>query len=699
MMKYSPYLVLMGAVSPLFAQDLPETIISASRTEELLKDTPYSVSIIGEDELLERSVRTLPEAFKDVPGVLIQKTTHAQGSPFIRGFTGRQNLLLVDGVRINNSTFRSGPVQYRNTVDSHAIERIELVKGQGSVLFGSDAFGSTVNTLTRSSNFRDQAEGWFNNNTAFYRFDTNSESHIGRLETAFGQGGQWGILLGVTYKDFGDIRDSGFGRYDNTGYSEQDYDFRFDYALSQSATLTLASQYVDQDDISRFHSTLANTGFVLDGNEITAGNNLARDLDQERSLTYLKLSEEEGQGWIKKWSAVLSYQTSQDSEFRDRSDPSVLGDIDLSNTNIDLQTLGLAVSFESDLGPGSLLYGADYYHDRVDSTGSRTGRDPREERPIADNSEYDLLGLYAQYRWKPSQAPKFEVTFGARYTYAEADIGRVFDESLGQDVSAEQDWDNLVLSGRVLYRATDNLNFYAGISEGFRAPNLNDLTGNLDSRSGISESGSLDVDPEEFITYEIGTHYESDTLGFSIAAYYTEIDSIIARVPVSNASNAIVTSTNGRDGFIYGFEASGYYNISPQWQLKAQASWQEGETETPTFIGGPVEEEYVSRLAPLMGSVSLRWTHPSEKFWLEGRVAGAGTADKLSNGDQGDTQRIPIGGTPSYVVGSLYAGWQATDDLLLTFALENLTDEVYRVHGSGENEPGINLIVGARLKF
>ena len=681
------------------AEELPETVISASRMVEVLKDSPYSVALIGSDDLLGDAIRTLPEALRDVPGVLIQKTTHAQGSPFIRGFTGRQNLLLVDGVRINNSTFRSGPVQYWNTVDSNAIERIELVRGQGSVLYGSDAFGGTVNTHTRSSNFLDQDEGWFNQNTAFYRFDTNSESHVGRLETIFGEGGKWGVLLGISVKDFGDIRDAGFGRYNNTGYSELDFDFRLDYAISDSATLTLATQYVDQDDISRFHSTLDNTGFVLDGNVITAGSNLARDLDQERSLTYLKISEEEGAGWIKKWSAVLSYQTSQDSQFRDRSDPSDLTDIDLSNTNIDLQTWGLAVNFESDLGPGAIIYGADYYHDRVDSTGSRTGNDPREERPIADNSEYDLFGLYAQYRWKPSQLPKLEATVGVRYTYAKADIGNVFDESLAQDVGAEQDWDNLVLSGRVLYRATDNLNVYAGISEGFRAPNLNDLTGNLDSRSGVSESGSLDVDPEEFITYEIGAHYESDKFGYSLAAYYTEIDSIIARVPASSATNAIVTTTNGQDGFIYGFEASGFYNLSSQWQIKAQASWQEGETETELFIGGPVEEEYVSRLAPLMGSVSMRWSHPNDRFWIEGRVSAAATADKLSNNDQGDTQRIPIGGTPSHVIGSLYAGWQATDDILLTAAVENLTDEVYRVHGSGQNEAGVNLILGAKFSF
>lgn len=692
MIRYFKSILLIGGATSLVAEELPETVISASRTKELLKDAPYSVSLLGEDDLLGNAIRTLPESLRNEPGVLIQKTTHGHGSPFIRGFTGRQNLLLVDGVRINNSTFRSGPIQYWNTVDSNAIDRIELVKGQGSVLYGSDAIGGTVNTLTKSSNFRDEDEGWFNNNTAFYRFDTNSQSHVGRIESAFGQGGKWGILLGVTSKNFGDIKDSAVGRMENTGYDELDIDFRLDYAISDSATLTLAHQFVDQDDVWRWHSTVFNPGWTHGSHVAASGTFDARIYDQERSLTYLKLTEEEGIGFIQKWSAVLSYQTSQDSEFQNRSVT------DVRTSNIDLQTWGLALSFESDLGSGSLLYGVDYYRDSADATGTRTGRDPHSVRPIADDSEYDLLGVYAQYRWKPSALPKFEATLGARYTYANAYLGKVYDSASDADISAEQDWDNLVLSGRVLYRANDCWNIYAGISQGFRAPNLNDLSGNTTSRSGLTSLGSLDVEPEEFVTYEIGTRYESDRLGFTLAAYYTELESVITSVPIVSGSSTTVT-TNGRDGYVYGFEASGYYDLTPQWRIKAQASWQEGQTETELFIGGGVEEEYVSRLAPFMGSVSLRWTHPSERFWLEGRVTAAGTADKLSNGDQGDTQRIPTGGTPSYIVGAIYAGWQATDDLLLTLGLENITDEDYRVHGSGQNEPGFNAIIGARLNF
>lgn len=675
------------------AEELPETVISASRTEELLKNSPYAVSVIGADELLDGSIRSLPEALKNTPGVMIQKTTHGHGSPYIRGFTGRQNLLLVDGIRINNSTFRDGPVQYWNTVDSSAVDRLELVKGPGSVLYGSDAIGGTLNTLTRSSNFREYGDGWFNSNTAYYRYDTNSGSHVGRLESAFGQGGKWGVLLGVTNKNFGDIKDSAVGRMKNTGYDELDLDFKFDYAVSDAITLTLTHQSIDQDDVWRWHRTRFNKLGWRHGSHVTSpGSFNAEIYDQERSLTYLKLAGEEAGSWLKKWSAVLSFQKTQDSTYQDRK----AGDI--RTGNIDLLSWGLGVNLESDLGPGSLVYGFDYYHDEVDATGTRTGKDPRAQRPLADDSSYDLIGLFAQYRWSPAALPKLETTMGARYTYANAHLGKIYDSASDSDIGSDMDWDNLVISGRVLYRANDCWNLYGGISQGFRAPNLHDLSGNTTSRSGLISVGSLDVEPEKFLTYEIGTKYEADKLGFAVAVYYTDIESVITNVPATSGSSTTIT-TNAQDGFVYGVEASGELRLSSQWKLQAQASWQDGQTDTVLFIGGPGEEDYISRIAPLMGSVGLRWTHPDGRLWIEGRVSAAAKADHLSNGDEGDRQRIPTGGTPSYVVGSLYAGWQATDSLLLTLGLENLTDEDYRIHGSGQNETGFNAIIGARVAF
>jgi hemoglobin/transferrin/lactoferrin receptor protein len=102
---------------------------------------------------------------------------------------------------------------------------------------------------------------------------------------------------------------------------------------------------------------------------------------------------------------------------------------------------------------------------------------------------------------------------------------------------------------------------------------------------------------------------------------------------------------------------------------------------------------------PLMGNIGIRWVHPEGKFWVEGIINAASKADRLSTRDKADTNRIPPGGTPSYIVPSLRGGWQANEHLQLTLALENLTDTEYRIHGSGVNEPGFHAVMGATVTW
>ena len=143
-------------LSVIAQEILPDVVVTANRNTEEAKEVPYTLEILTAEDLLENATRTLPQAFQNTPSVLVQQTTTGHGSPYIRGFTGRQNLLLQDGIRLNNSTWRNGPVQYWNTLDAQAIDRLELIKSQGSVLFGSDAIGGTVNTFSKSSNFRQE---------------------------------------------------------------------------------------------------------------------------------------------------------------------------------------------------------------------------------------------------------------------------------------------------------------------------------------------------------------------------------------------------------------------------------------------------------------------------------------------------------------------------------------------------------------
>lgn len=700
MLKTSSFLFIAGTM-PLLAQEfLDPLVVTATRSEELESTAPYTTAYLDSKFLADGQIRTLPDALQYVPGVLVQKTAYGHGSPFIRGFTGRQNLLLVDGVRVNNSTFRGGPVQYWNTVDPLAIDHIEVIKSQGSVLYGSDAIGGTVNSFTKSSRFMEEAAGQtYVGGSGFYEYRTNGTgSNVGRIEAETGVGGKFGIMLGASAKDYGDIESNDIGLMRNTGYTEKDLDFRFDWAVTPESTITFATHNVNQDGISRWHRTLENPGWI-DGSHVAAPGKWTEDTyDQERSLTYLRYAgvNPQANAPITRWSATLSYQTSDDSEFQNRfPDKPVTDSGVLRASSIDVNTIGFDLQLESPVGPGSLIYGLDYYHDEVDSDGYQSdlvGGPRKESLPVADDSDYNLLGIYSQYIWKPVEP--LEITAGARYTYADASLGRF---SGGKDESRH--WDDTVGSLRGIYSLNTSWSVYGGISQAFRAPNLDDLTGNLSAKSGAPVAGDPNVDPEKFLTYELGTRRQTETTSVNLAAFYTDVDDLIVSAYTDNTL-ATSIATNAGKGYIYGLELEGAWRFHPQWTLSGFAAWQEGRTESPVVIGGPQVDKPNTRQLPLSGSVALRWDNSAGKFWVEGRLIGATEEDRITAIDQAaDDQRIPTGGTPGYVVAALRSGWHVNEHLDLTCGLENIINQDYRIHGSGQNEAGFGGVLGVMMKW
>ncbi len=697
-----PFL-LLASITTASAQDfLDPLVITATRSETKNQALPYAVETITQDIMRQQARRTLPEALQFTPGVLVQKTTHGHGSPFIRGFTGRQNLLLVDGVRLNNSTWRSGPVQYWNTVDSYSLDRIELVKSQGSVLYGSDAIGGTLNAFTKSSNFMEQTEGaFFNHGAAIYEFISNGQgSHVGRIESSFGVGGQYGLHLGISQKDFGDIEDSSVGTMRGTGHGEQAYDLRFDMKISQDTQLTFASQYVNQDDISRWHRTTQNPGWTHGKHIASPGLWVANNYDQERSLTYLRVQQEiaDKSSWLDRWSATVSYQKSADSEMQDRRN-STAAPFTSSNflryQNAEVETFGVDLALESTIGSGNLVYGIDYYHDDVASDASRnTGAGllfHPSSRPVADDANYDLLGLYGQYTWKP--ASRWEISGGTRFTYAQAEWGAYRPSNSLVDFSGDKSWTDLSANLRASYEINDDWLAYASASQSFRSPNLADLTGSGTTSNGLNTNGSTDLDPEKFLTLELGARGKPrEDIQLQAAVFHTySIDGAISSFVV--APNTFVA--NNEDSSIFGIEVEGIWSIDENWSLTGFAAWQEGKNDisqrpAPT-------ERWIPLMLPFTASTALRYTSLDQKWWVEGRIMGAVDADRVHPLDQApNSQRVPTNGTPGYIVAFLGAGYEPIENLQLTATLQNLFDDDYRIHGSGQNEMGFGAVCGVR---
>lgn len=689
-------LFLTSSIAPLLAQNgdiLQEVIVTASRSAEENADLPYSTEVLTAEDLLERATRTLPTAFLDTPGVLIQQTTVAHGSPFIRGFTGRQNLLLQDGIRLNNATWRSGPVQYWNTLDSLALTRIELIKSQGSVLYGSDAIGGTVNTFSPGSDFREQdGEGFFQHGKINYRFDTNSESHLARFQQSFGVVDKWGVTLGLSRKDMGDIRVPGrsltgekLGTLPDTGYEEEAIDFKLEAALSDSLTFTAAASHLHQDDISRFHNTSANRGWRKGRSFAEAGRDQSRDYSQERFLSYLRLEDENpATAWLDRWQLTASFQDTNDNEDRTRQD----GRRD--QRFLDVRTYGLTFEAESPLPFGSLAWGTEYYQDRADATGLRNGNFRASNSPVADDSKYQTLGLFTNLQADLTE--KATLDLGARYTYAKASWDRYFPQGESIPRNGGDDWQKLSLALRGTYDLDESHTLFAGLSQAFRAPNLDDLTGSQFALNGLQTNGSPNLDPENYLTAELGVKYLSprESARYTLAAYHTWIDDAILQVE----RNDQLFTENGRRGYVYGVEAELSWQFQAQWTLESHLSWQSGRQDDVTG-----ERQYLRRLHPLQGGLSLRYDDPEGKFWLQGRTRAALREDRLSPLARQDTQRIPVNGTPSYLTFALLGGLQLTENADLTASLENLTDADYRLHGSGQNERGFHGTVGLQLRW
>ena len=320
--------------------------------------------------------------------------------------------------------------------------------------------------------------------------------------------------------------------------------------------------------------------------------------------------------------------------------------------------------------------------------------------PVADDATYDLIGLYTQIEAPVGDA--LDLIIGGRYNLARANADSVADPVNGGKTSLSEDFEDAVGSARFVWRVDEHhWRIFGGASQGFRAPNLSDLTRFDSARSGEFEIPSFNLDPEKFLAYEIGVRAAYEDLSLQAAYHYMNIDGLIIRQPTGALidDEVAVAKRNAGDGFIQGVEFGASWRFLENFTVFGSAAWVEGEVDTFPTSAPNRRREPISRLAPLSGLVGLRYDDPDDAFYIEGVVQMANKADRLNTRDRADTSRIPAGGTPGYAVLSLRSGLRLSPNLSLRASLENLLDKDYRIHGSGLNEPGFNAVFSLDWRF
>jgi hemoglobin/transferrin/lactoferrin receptor protein len=170
---------------------------------------------------------------------------------------------------------------------------------------------------------------------------------------------------------------------------------------------------------------------------------------------------------------------------------------------------------------------------------------------------------------------------------------------------------------------------------------------------------------------------------------------MILRTPTGTmiGTNFEVRKRNAGDGFTRGFEIEGGYDLTERLSLWGAYQWSDGELDAYPTSSTALVREPMSRIMPPTTLLALRWSPPSDRYWLEASALHSEEQTKLATSDRLDNQRIPPGGTPSYSILNLRSATTLSDNLHLSAAIENVTDVNYRVHGSGINEAGRNVVL------
>ena len=516
---------------PDLSQQQYEGLSSALRSTRSVFDDPRATSIIDSQQLTERQPRTVIEALEREVGVLIQRTGSGQASPFIRGLTGPQTLILIDGVRLNNSTFRFGPNQYFATIDPGMIERIEVVRGPQSVLWGSDAMGGVINIVTRSAKTAslDYQSGEF-----VERFATADAGSYTRMNVE-GSVYRWGVFGGGSYLNVNNLdRGGNLGTQPFTDYSQYAGDLKLDYLLGDNQMLTVALQHHQQMDVPRTDKWPGES---------------RRFNPQMRDLGYVRWQGHDPGGWLfDTFSFTASFHRQEEGVTKRKPPTSTTED----RGNFDVESTGVNLVLASNLRRlGRLTYGLDAYHDDVDATASRhdlaTGAVTSRVPQYPDDSRYDRFGVFLQ--WDFELMERLTAVAGVRYS--NVDLGAtvalfdVNDPNFPAVAPVDtpiaysfQDWTGSI---GLTYELTDDLHVVGSISEGFRAPLLDEMTSVSDNVNEGVDLPSLGLNPETSINYEVGLKFNHQRLRAQTFVFWTQIDGLLDRV--------LVETDNGVDFF------------------------------------------------------------------------------------------------------------------------------------------------------
>ncbi len=675
-----------------------EITITASRGAVVETDASAPiVNLSDQDDFRARPLATVGNALEGGAGVLVQQSTYGQVSPFLRGLTGYQVLNLIDGVRFNNSTFRSGPNQYLTFAEPSQVQRIEAMLGPTSSQYGSDALGGAIQLVTLNPRFSESNDLKVNGELQIFTasadasFGAEAKVSVGGRHFAWLAGGAWqrhndlraggGRDSRHVFKRFlglsDNLIDELYGaRQQDTGFTQFGAHTKLAARLAENQNFTLWYQRSELDRVRGYKDLWGGLG------------RLRSDFEPQGLQFFYARYEKLGLGFLDSLSGTFSINSQSDGSARQG----------LSATNTITRDESLVNSFGYALqatthvaNRNAIVFGGEIYNEHISAY--RDDTDPRTKIPVAkralypNGSGYTTYGLFAQDTFEIVRG-KLRGAFGGRYTRVgfKTFAGRNRDavgNNLGV-IDSSQTFDDLTFNANLSWQVTSAFAFNLLTGRGFRAPNLNDLgalglndlgfevpaeaadaVGGLVGASdgeGVASNGKRvsALRAERLFNYEFGATLQlrrlyarahvfdaelkdpivRRTLLFPAGGVPTQLAGIavtpIAQSAAQRAQSVVSVATALDPRAVKAFVNEGkakYYGLEAIIRYAITSRWS-AEGNYSYLVGRELApNRFIRRLPPQQGFLAVRFQPGGRTPWVELSGSFSGAQERLSGGD------------------------------------------------------------------
>ncbi len=474
----------------------PEEVVVSGGTYSTQHENAIKIDLIKSKDISSVGSPTFMEALAAQPGVDMISNGTGVAKPVIRGLSMTNILMLNNGIKLENFQFSE---HHPFVIDEFGIDRIEVVKGPASLLFGSDAVGGVLNIIKEKPAPANKIIGDYN-----LQYHSNTKGMVSDLGIKGASNDfNWGFRASIkSHKDYKDGDDS---YIPNTRFNE--HSFKANLGLNKS--FGIFRLYYDYN---RPKLGMSNDESI----------DLITKNERENKIWYQDLTNHiissKNTLFLNNFKVDInaSYQLNNRRLQTDNSMPEFeMVNMDLNTFSYELKTY-LPSNTNADYIIG--LQGA--------NKTNKNNKAPNHVIPNADVDDFSVFGLA-----KHSLFNKLETQLGMRYDYRNISTEAEVDKE-----AIDKNYSNISISAGATYDATDNILIRANFASAYRTPNIAELTQN-GVHEARYEQGNSSLKTQRNYEFDLSAHYHTQHFMLDISGFHNTIKDYIFLAPTNQVSN------------------------------------------------------------------------------------------------------------------------------------------------------------------